>query len=63
MHTTTPPDDEFDNALAVFHHDVRAVLPEFVCQFLVDEIREVHESDPSFSFADCVEIARTALQT
>jgi hypothetical protein len=58
---STPPDDDFDNALAVFGYDIRAILPEPACQLLTDRIRAVHADWPDLGFADAVAVARAAL--
>lgn len=61
MTAHTPPDDDFDNALAVFGHDIRAVMPAWGVQYLTDEIRRVHAEMPELDFADAAAIARTRM--
>lgn len=60
--TTTAPDDDFDNALAVFSHDIRALLPEGARQLLTDRIRSVHADWPNLGFADAADMARASLK-
>ena len=59
--TTAPPDDDFDNALAVFHHDLRAIMSEADCQTVVDRIRSVHASWPDMPFDDAAELVRATM--
>ncbi|MFR9794270.1 hypothetical protein ACL07V_37550 [Streptomyces sp. MB22_4] len=59
--TTAPPDDDFENSLAVFHHDLRAVMSEADCQSVVDRIRSVHASFPDMPFDDAAEFVRATM--
>ena len=62
MTTRTPPlPDDFDNELAVFTRNIRAVLPEGDCQILVSRIRAVHADWPDLTFADAADMARASL--
>lgn len=59
--TTAPPDDDFDNALAVFHHDIRAIMSEADCQTVIDRIGAVHASWPEMPFDDAAELVRATM--
>lgn len=57
----TPPDDDFDNALAVFSHDIRALLPERAVHLLLDRARSVHAQWPDMLLGEVIELARSTL--
>lgn len=63
--TTAPPDDDFEskfeNALAVFTHGVRVILPEPACQLLTERIQDIHDDCPELDFAEAAAAARGAL--
>lgn len=58
---TITPDDDFDNSLAVYLHDIRIILPAAACRLLEYRIRAVHTDQPSLDLGDAVVAALAAL--